>query len=199
MSDPVAVKEIEKNTRSALRQDGLATIVAGFAFAIMAPFFLDGRLGFLLILGTGLYVFLPEVLRRRFVYPRIGYVKFAKKRSKAWKLILSVLLLLVFVIVLKLSAYTWLLPFYLGLVFALMALTIGYLYRTRVEYMLAGIICVSGLIGLIATVRGNDPGAVVAFQLWILGGILILVGAVQFMLFIKKNPLMKERMNEISS
>ena len=68
MSEEVVTKEVEKKARSALRQDGLATIIAGFAFAIMAPFFLDDRLGFLLILGTGLYVFLPEILRQKFIY-----------------------------------------------------------------------------------------------------------------------------------
>jgi hypothetical protein len=198
MREHVAVKEVEKNARSTLRQDGLATVAAGFAFVIMAPFFLDDRMGFLLILGTGLYVFLPEILRKRFVYPRIGYVKFAKKRSKAWKLILSMSLLIVFVIVLKFSAYTWLLPFYLGVVFGIMALTIGYLYRTIVEYLLAGIIFLSGLIGLCTTMQGNDPGIVAAFQLWILAAVLVLVGAVQFIIFIQKNPLSKEYSNEIT-
>ena len=67
--DPAAVREIEKRARSALRQDGLAIIIAGIALAIMAPFFLDDRLGFLLILGTGFYVFLPVILKKRFVYP----------------------------------------------------------------------------------------------------------------------------------
>ena len=57
MSAQTAVKEAEKKARSTLRQDGLANIVAGVALAIMAPFFLDDRLGFLLIMGTGLYVF----------------------------------------------------------------------------------------------------------------------------------------------
>jgi hypothetical protein len=192
MSNQTSVKDAEKKARSTLRQDGLATIIAGVAFAIMAPFFLDDRMGFLLILGTGLYVFLPEILRKRYVYPRIGYVKFAKKASKAWKLVISVLLLIVFVIVLKFTTYSWLLPLYLGIVFGVMALTMGYLYRTIVEYVLAGMVFLSGLIGLYVTVQGMDPGRVVAFQLWIVGSVLVLVGVVQFILFVQKNPLIEE-------
>lgn len=188
MSGRIAIKEVEGKARGILRQDGLATVVAGIAFAIMAPFFLDDRLGFLLILGTGLYVFLPEVLRKRFVYPRVGFVKFKEKSDKTWKLIISILLLVVFVIVLKIRVYNWLLPLYLGVIFGVVALTIGYLHRTLVEYLLAGMILLSGLVGVIATMQGNDPGIVAAFQLWIAGAVLVLVGVIQFILFIQKNP-----------
>ena len=196
MSEQILVKEVKKKARSVLRQNGLATLIAGVAFAIMAPFFLDDRMGFLLILGTGLYVFLPEILRKRYVYPRVGYVRFAKKGSKVWKLVLSILLLIVFVIVLKFTKYTWLLPLYLGIVFGVMALTIGYLYRTVVEYLLAGMMFLSGLVGLYVTMQGTDPGRVTAFQLWIVGAVLVLVGVIQFILFLQKNPLSKEHTNE---
>ena len=158
MSERIPVKEVKKKARSILRQDGLATIVAGFALAIMAPFFLDDRMGFLLVLGTGLYVFLPEILRKKYVYPRIGYVKFTKRGSKVWKLALSILLLIIFVIVLKYTTFSWLLPLYLGIVFGVMALTIGYLYRTVIEYVLAGMMFLSGLVGLYITMQGTDPG-----------------------------------------
>ncbi len=198
MNEQVAVKEVEKKVRSALRQDGLATVIAGVAFAIMAPFFLDDRLGFLLILGTALYVFLPGILRRRFVYPRIGFAKFVEKKSKRWKLILSILLLVVFVIVLKISAYNWLLPCYLALIFAAMAFTVGYLYRTVIEYFLACIILLSGMIGLVATAQGNDPGTVAAIQLWILAAVLVPVGLVQFVFFLKKHPRQPVESQDVS-
>jgi uncharacterized membrane protein len=199
MSEQIPVNEVEKKARVVLRQDGLATIIAGFAFAVMAPFFLDDRLGFLLILGTGLYFFLPEILRKRLVYPRVGYVKFAKKASKFWKLVLSILLLIVFVIVLKFTTYRWLLPLYLGVVFGVMGLTIGYVYRTVVEYLIAALILLSGLIGLCVTMQGNDPGTVAAFQLWIVGAVLVLVGVIQFVLFIQKDPLTEEHPDEATN
>jgi len=196
MRDQATVKEVEKKARSTLRQDGLATFVAGVAFAIIAPFFLDDRLGFLLILGTGLYVFLAEILRKRFIYPRIGYVKFKEKKTKPWKLLISTVILVLFVIVLKLKAYNWLLPLYLGAVFGVIALAIGYLYKTVVEYFLAAVILLSGVSGLIATMHGIDTGAVTAFQLWFLAAVMVLVGAAQFIIFMQKNPLIKEHVNE---
>ncbi|KPJ71946.1 hypothetical protein AMJ52_07970 [candidate division TA06 bacterium DG_78] len=196
MMDPVAVGEVEKRARSALRQDGMAIIIAGVAFAILAPFFLDDRLGFLFILGTGLYVFLPEILRKTFVYPRIGFVKFKERKAKPWKLLISTVILVLFVIVLKLNAYNWLLPLYLGTVFGVIAYVIGYLYKTVVEYFLAGVILLSGMGGLVATMHGVDPGVVTAFQLWILAAVLVLVGSVQFTIFMHKNPLTKEHVDE---
>jgi uncharacterized membrane protein len=196
MSEQIAMKEIEKKARGTLRQDGLATIIAGVALAIMAPFFLDDRLGWMLILGSGLYVFLPEVLRKHFVYPRVGYVKVRKEKSKKWKLIISILILLIFVVILKINAYNWILPFYLAFVLGAMAFTIACLYRTLVEYFLASLILASGIVGLVVTIQGNEPGLVVALQLWILGAVLVLVGAVQFLRFIHKYPKTKENINE---
>jgi len=165
MMDPAAVREIEKRARSALRQDGLAIIIAGIALAIMAPFFLDDRLGFLLILGTGFYVFLPVILKKRFVYPRIGYARFKEKNTKSWRLLISTTLLMLFVIVLKLNAYNWLLPLYLGAVFGVIAFAIGYWHKTVIEYVISALMFLSGIVGIIATTRGNDPGLVTAIQL----------------------------------
>ncbi|MDH4212184.1 MAG: hypothetical protein OEV79_12135 [candidate division WOR-3 bacterium] len=196
MSEQIVMKEIEKKARSTLRRDGLATIIAGVALAIMAPFFLDDRLGWMLVLGSGLYVFLPEVLRKHFIYPRVGYVKVRKEKSKKWKLIISILLLLIFIVILKINAYNWILPFYLALVLGAMAFTIAYLYRTLVEYFLASLILTSGIVGLVVTIQGNEPGLVSALQLWILGAVLVLVGIVRFVLFIHKYPITKEHVNE---
>ena len=192
MKSPVAVKKVEQRARRALRQDGLAIILAGIAFAIMAPFFLDDRLGFLLILGTGLYVFLPEILRQRFVYPRIGYVKFKEKKAKPWKLFISTILLVLFVVVLKLNAYTWLLPLYLGVVFGVIAFAIGCWYKTAIEYIISAFMFVSGVVGIIATTRGNDPGIVAAVQLWGLAAILIPIGLFRLIRFLRKYPIPRE-------
>lgn len=192
MKHPEAMKKVEKRARRALRQDGLAVVLAGIAFAIMAPFFLDDRLGFSLILGTGLYVFLPEILRQRFVYPRIGYVKFREKKVKPWKLLISTILLVLFVIVLKLNAYNWLLPLYLGAVFGVIAFAIGYWYKTVIEYVLSAFMLVSGVVGIIATTRGNDPGIVAAVQLWGLAAILIPIGLFRLTRFLRKYPIPSE-------
>lgn len=192
MMDPVVVKEVEKRARRALRQDGLAIIIAGVAFAIIAPFFLDERLGILFILGTGLYVFLPEILRKRFVYPRIGYVKFKEKKAKPWKLHISTILLVLFVIVLKLNAYNWLLPLYLGVVFGVIAFAIGYWYKTVIEYIISAFMLLSGVIGIIATTRGNDPGIVTAVQFWGLAAILIPIGLFRLTRFLRIYPIPSE-------
>ncbi len=186
--NPATVREVEKRARSALRQDGLAIIIAGIAFAIMAPFFLDDRLGFLLILGTGFYVFLPAILKKRFVYPRIGYAKFKEKKAKSWKLLISTMLLMLFVIVLKLNAYNWLLPLYLGAVFGVIAFAIGYWHKTVIEYVISALMLLSGIVGITATARGNDPGIVTAVQLWGLAAVLIPIGLFQLTRFLRKYP-----------
>ena len=79
-----------------------------------------------------------------------------------------------------------------------MTLTIGYLCRTVIEYLLAILILLSGLIGLFVTKRGAEPGIVAAYQLWILAALLVAVGSAQFVLFMRKNPLMEEYPHEIN-
>jgi hypothetical protein len=111
-------------------------------------------------------------------------------------LLISTVLLVLFVIVLKLNACNWLLPLYLGVVFGVIVFVIGYLYKTVVEYFLAGVIILSGIGGLVATTHGNDPGTIAAFQLWFLATVLVLVGSMQFMIFMQRNPLTKEHVNE---
>ncbi|UCD05580.1 MAG: hypothetical protein JSV98_10805 [candidate division WOR-3 bacterium] len=199
MTEQITVKEIEKKARKAARQDGIATIIAGFALALLSPFFLDDRFGVMLILGTGLYVFLPEIIRRRYVYPRVGYVKVTKEKGKKFKLMISTLVLLIFVVILKVSAYNWILPFYLALVFGLMAFTIAYVYRTVSELFLGGLILVSGIVGLVATLQGNEPGMVAALQLCVLGAVFVLVGSVQFVWFIRSHAIAGEHINETIS
>lgn len=199
MTEQIAVKEIEKKARKAARQDGIATIIAGFALALLAPFFLDDRFGVMLILGTGMYVFLPEIIRKRYVYPRVGYVKVRKQKGKKFKLMTSILVLLIFVVILKVSAYNWILPFYIALVFGVMAFAIAFLYRTVVELFLGIMVLLSGILGLVATLQGNDPGAVAALQLCILGAVCVIVGSIQFVWFIRNNAMSREHINETIS
>lgn len=199
MTEQIAVKEIEKKARKAARQDGVATIIAGFALALLAPFFLDDRFGVTLILGTGLYVFLPEIIRKRYVYPRVGYVKVRKEKGKRFKLMISILVLLIFVVILKVGVYNWILPFYLALVFGVMAFAIAFLYRTVVELFLGSIVLLSGVLGLVATLQGNDPGAVAALQLCILGAVCMIVGSIQFVRFIRSHAIVREQVNETIS
>lgn len=72
---------------------------------------------------------------------------------------------MLFVIVLKLNAYNWLLPLYLGAVFGVIAFAIGYWHKTVIEYVISALMFLSGIVGIIATTRGNDPGLVTAIQL----------------------------------
>ncbi len=199
MSEQVGMKDIEKKARSALRQDGIATMIAGLSFVLIAPFFLDDRFGMMLILGTGLYVFLPEIIRKHYIYPRVGYVKVRKESSKKWKMAISILLLLLFVVILKLGAFNYLMPLYLAVIFSAIAFTIAYLYKTTVEYFLGAIILISGIVGLMLTAQGNDPGLVTALQLCIIGAVFVVFGFVQFSLFVRKYPAKEEQLNETIS
>jgi hypothetical protein len=55
---------------------------------------------------------------------------------------------------------------------------------------------VSGIVGLVVTLQGSEPGMVAALQLCALGAVLVVVGSVQFVTFMHKHPITKEHVNE---
>ena len=184
---------IKKNKGGSVHM-ALRIVLLVFAYLLLGAHFL--RIGNLVL--RVFCVLSPFLLfiRKRYIYPRLGYAKVRKEKNKALKLIISILVLIVFVFVLKVSAYNWILPFYLALVFGAMAFVIAYLYRTVVEYFLGGVILLSGIIGLVATMQGNAPGIVTALQLCFIGVIFVLVGSIQCIRFMRSHAIAKEQVNE---
>ena len=203
MTEPmIDTSNAAKKIRRTLRQDGLDYIVGGVGLALVAIFFLDIRHGWAYVVAVGLHASLLPYLRRRIVYPRIGYAKLPPMKMTIVHHLLVIIgvaiALILFYIFGKDSRFNWIMPLYAGCILSFMSFVVAVRYRLKIDYVLASFFLVSGIIGSILTRAGNPAGIVTAVQLWILAGILIPVGLVQFLLFVHRYPHAKEQIDESS-
>ncbi len=186
------LNDIEQKARRTFQEDGLTILFAGVALAMIAIFFIDIRHGWVFALGVALAISVPELLRRQFVYPRVGYAKFLKSKAitqHAIAIWLALICLILFYTFGKVARFNWLMPVYLGTVFSIAALVAARKFGLFVYYVLTFIFLLSGLVGLSFTIRDYAAGWVVAFQLWGLAAVMIPVGAFQFTRFLHEYPI----------
>jgi hypothetical protein len=81
MTQEINLKEIEKNAYRDSQQDGLMEVMMGLILMTFGGFFYSTVFAFyiLLIVFSGKIV---EFVRRRYTYPRIGFVKFREEDPK---------------------------------------------------------------------------------------------------------------------
>ena len=192
--------EASRKIRKALRQDGLDFIIGGIALAIVAIFFLDIRHGWAYVVAIGLHASLLPFLRRRSVYPRIGYAKLPPVRMTVLHHVLVIVgagaAIVLFYFFGKDPRLNWIMPLYVGIVLSFISFVTAARYRLRIDYIMASIFLISGIIGTVLTRKGHPAGVVTAAQLWILAAILIPVGFVQLILFMCSYPPAKEQIDE---
>jgi hypothetical protein len=185
------LNQIEHKARRIFQQDGLTILFIGVAFAIFAIFFIDIRHGWLFALGIILAISVPELLRRQFIYPRVGYAKFLQSKSLIRHVIticLASICLILFYTFGKIARFNWLMPVYLGTVFSVAALVAARKFGLVIYYILTFVFLLSGLAGLSFTMKDYGAGWVVAFQLWGLSVVMVPMGAFQFARFLHKYP-----------
>jgi hypothetical protein len=191
MKTQIDFNQIEQKARRVFQQDGLTIFFAGIALAISAIFFIDIRHGWVFALGIVLVISVPELLRRQFVYPRVGYAQFLRSKGMARHVIaicLVVICLILFYVFGKMARFNWLMPVFLGTVFSVAAFAAARRFRLIVYYILAFVFLLSGLAGLSFTIRDYAAGWVVAFQLWGLAVVMVPVGVFQFTRFLHDYP-----------
>jgi len=187
MTTKTDLNEIERKARRIFQEDGLTILFAGIALAMFAIFFIDIRHGWVFAFGIALAISVPELLRRQFVYPRIGYAQFLRSKGMMQHIIavcLALICLILFYTFGKIERFNWLMPVYVGCVFSVAAFIAGWKFRLIVYYVLAFIFLLSGLAGLSFTMRDYAAGWVVAFQLWGLAVFMVLLGAFLFTRFL---------------
>ncbi|MFC1634127.1 hypothetical protein ACFL5Z_04745 [Planctomycetota bacterium] len=189
MDKDIDLKQVQRDAYAIFRQDGLDTLCAGMALGMIALFFIDIRHAWVFALATTLAITMPELVRRQFVYPRIGYARFLRSKGIVKHVIAisaAVICLVLFYVMGKMARFNWLMPLFLGVVLSTAALVAGRRLGLTVYYVLAFAFLMSGLSGLGFTSSGYDSGWVVAFQLWALATIMIPVGVFQFVWFLQK-------------
>jgi len=191
MTTQTDLNDIERKARRVFQRDGLTILFAGIAFAMIAIFFIDIRHGWVFALSIALAISVPELLRRQFVYPRVGYAQFLRSKGMTRHVIsicFAVICLILFYAFGKVARFNWLMPIYLGTVFSVAALIAARRFGLVMYYILTFVFLLSGLAGLGFTMRDYAAGWVVAFQLWGLAVIMVPVGAFQFTRFLHEYP-----------
>lgn len=193
------IKRIKQESYRVIRQDGLSDICGGLMLGIMAIFFLDFRYAGVLIVGCAMQTIILPTCRKKITYPRVGYVKYPGRADIKSLIIWDIVLPLV-VVGLVICVGVWirsLLALCLGIFLAALALPGARVTRYFLDYMLVATFLASGIISQLFIWRGSVPETVVAFQFWILSGILIVVGLVQLHRFLCRYPIsMKEQKND---
>lgn len=201
MKQQMNLKEIEREIRHALHQDGFDEILVGLSLSIMAFFFLDLRLSIALIAGCVIQIVLKPACRRKFTYHRLGFARMPQSDSKAgaWTtFILAIVLVLIGLGLFFVSRISWLLPIYLAVILA--GLTIAGTRRNPsiFDYFIIALFACSGFIGLLLVYLGQKPGLATAIQGWALAVVLIPLGIIKLIRFLRKYPLnVKEVQNGI--
>lgn len=193
MNETIDLKGTEEKIRRILGQDGLDLIVGGLALAFVAIFFVDIKHGWAYVVAVGLHASLLPFLRRKIVYPRMGYAKLPVMKATILQHLLTVIIaavaLILFYVFGKDSRFNWIMPFYVGVVLSFMSFVTALRHRLLTYYVVAVIFCISGIIGIILTRIGHASGIVTAVQLWILSVILVAVGFVRLLLFKMRYPV----------
>jgi hypothetical protein len=188
--------QIERNAFRDTVQDGLVDIFGGFFLFLMGGRLHDGSVAIVfpfIFLGT----FLVAALKRRYVYPRIGYVELAQRDSKQgwrWLLGFGLAVVAVFVAVLLLSGdirdaalwYRWM-PIPFGMV-----MLAGFIIAARKSrlirfYLYAALAAAGGATFPFLPLTGKLEA--LSLYLVALGLPMLVCGVVVFALFLRRNPV----------
>jgi hypothetical protein len=179
------IKRIKQESYRVIRQDGLSDICSGLMLGMMAIFFLDFRYAGALIVGCSMQTIILPICRKKITYPRVGYVKYPGRAGIKSMMIWDILLPLA-VVGLIICVGVWvrsLLALCLGVFLAALMLPGARITRYFLDYILVAVFLAGGIISQLFIWRGSAPGTAVAFQFWILSGVLIFVGLVHLQRF----------------
>ena len=203
MAEIKDLKDIEQSAYRDTIRDGLTEILGGFLFALAPIMFYEPT--FIIYFAVFYVIFLPVIVegaRKKYTYPRIGYVKVRISESG---INLKGLVGLTIVVILGTFAATFLLTNdiynYLNWV-TILPFTIGMIMLGPSEYLvnksgmkkywLLGI--VTSILGLLVSYLsianpGPNPYEGVATFSMILGVGLLIIGTITFVRFIRNNPV----------
>ena len=180
--------DIATRARRTVARDGLDEIVGGLSLVLMALFLAHRGQGWALVLAAGIQAGLKDMVRPRLTYPRVGPMSLpepgwvARVFLTAGAIILTVLL----GVFLILPWGKGVLSLYLAVL--LMGVALASARRTGlvIHYLYAAVFLESGFIGLWLAHLGLDAGRATAFQLWGLAAVLIPIGLVRLIRFLRR-------------
>ena len=206
MSQNLDLKEIERRVYQSVFQDGLMEIMmGGFLLVISALFAINMKL---ILLPSLLVIFLGNPLleraKKRYIYPRIGYVKLrpekeADPKGIAVAAIVFVVILLGSIGIFNLTMgkdrglafwFKYFLPGSTGFMLAIGPFWLGETYGVRRGYVFAVLFLLSGIvIPVLGIASGYEA---IGFECLLVGVISLISGVIMFTRFLRKYPIPAE-------
>lgn len=192
-----SLQDLERNAWRYDVQDGLLEVVAGFMFLVIARVVADPHLAWMVVVLVFALRFALKVMKERFTYPRIGYVKLRSEDGR--KLGLGMLRHVVIVVV-TLAVGLWLFSDITSLAAwrrwspalagAFSAGGLWYLADKSglVRHRMLAVICVGW--GIVCAAWLDAPGYL-GVQRWAvgLGMVCLITGGITFFQFVREHPL----------
>jgi MFS family permease len=205
MSQNLDLREIERRVHQSVFQDGLMEIMMGGFLLVVGALFAISMKWILLI--SLLVIFLGNPLleraKKRYIYPRIGYVKLRPEKEADPKGI--AVAAIVFVVILLGSGlfslaigkdrgwafwFKYFLPGSTGFMLAIGPFWLGETYGVRRGYVFAVLFLLSGIvIPVLGIAQGYEA---VGFECLLVGVISLISGVIMFTRFLRKYPLPTE-------
>ena len=206
MSTKLDFKEIERQTRRFFYQDGLIEIMMGVFLLLFAAMY-ESSVSFGVSL-IAIFLMIPawREAKRRYVFPRIGYVNLddEEETQAEAKGILKFLGFFFAFMIVAVTVFVWVwggdlgtdyfytrfIPVVIGLVMAIGPVTMGYKNGIFRWYIFAALFV---LIGVGVVFLGLETiYQILAIQLAACGVIPLAVGLVMFLRFLQKYPVVEE-------
>ncbi|MHC4430936.1 MAG: hypothetical protein ACYTBS_03770 [Planctomycetota bacterium] len=196
MSGQIDVREMERRVFADSQQDGLLELVMGICMIAISTRLFSRVLVVMLVLPVILFAPLLETMRRKFTYPRTGYVKLIPDKPGhvvGGIFIVSVAVLTVLAVALlalgKVGDFDlWLrwCPFWGGTVLAGMFSSFASKSGANRNYVFAAWSFVAGIVLSALKFDAVETGTLLYFA--IMGGLLIPFGLVRFVTFLREHP-----------
>jgi hypothetical protein len=196
MAQEIDLKNIERKTFRQSQQDGLMELVMGICMLAISTRLFSRLLIFMLALPVFLFGPLLALMKRRFAYPRIGYVKLIPDKPKE---VISGILLITLVVIAFMAVIffffgdisdfnLWLrwCPFWGGTILAGMFSSLASKSGAVRYYIFAGWSLLCGIVLSVLEFDVVETGTLLYFA--VMGGLLIPFGMVQFVMFLRKHP-----------
>jgi hypothetical protein len=185
MTSSMDLEQVERKARQSVNQDGILYFFMGLLLITVGVSFMIPPLSWIGILGI-LFVFPAEWLRKRVTYPRIGYAKFQAPPGLWRGMGLFAALAIVALII---AAFVWpqIMSILVGGVFGLSFYFGASMSGIRLrDWVVIGLMLASGVI---TAVLFDDWHLATSVQLSLIGLILVLIGLIDLVHFIRTYPM----------
>ena len=200
MIEPIDLSKVERNLFRDFLQDGLADMLLGAAFLFIGLLLPRGGVVAFVAIGLLFYTPLLRALKRRFTYPRAGYVELrqADPTPLPWFTLGAAVLGLVTLIAVLIAAgaiahpalwYRWM-PIFFGIWLAGIFLGLGLNVRLARYYVMAGVALAAGPACALLPLSGKLANIGLFFA--VAGAVPLAWGAVVFLRFLLENPVAQE-------